>query len=127
MPKIKIAQNPTFTAEVKIPRVGGDPVAVEFTFRYFDRTALAKLYDGWNQAFEEHAEKCKAEGASLEQFTTGQVQLQAGQIKAVTADWGFDDKFTDQAILDLVTTCVGAPQAVLDAYQEAYTPARLGN
>ncbi|MDM9601336.1 phage tail assembly chaperone [Pseudomonas shirazica] len=127
MPKIKIAQNPTFTAEVKIPRVGSDPVAVEFTFRYFDRTALAKLYDGWNQAFEAHAEKCKAEGATLEQFTGGQLQLQAGQIKAVTAGWGFDDKFSDEAILELVTTCVGAPQAVLDAYQEAYNPARLGN
>ncbi|MEN5036893.1 phage tail assembly chaperone [Pseudomonas sp. TWI929] len=127
MAKIKIAQNPTFAAEVKIPRVGSEPVPVEFTFRYMDRTALAKLYDGWNQAFEAHAEKCKAEGASLEQFTTGQVQLQAEQIRAVTVSWGFDDKFTDEAILDLVTTCVGAPQAVLDAYQEAYNPARLGN
>ncbi|MDM3886007.1 phage tail assembly chaperone [Pseudomonas sp. BCRC 81390] len=127
MPKIKIAQNPTFTAEVKIPRVGGEPVAVEFSFRYFDRTALAKLYDGWNQAFEAHAEKCKTEGASLELFTAGQVQLQAEQIKAVTVGWGFDDKFNDEAILELVTTCVGAPQAVLDAYQQAYNPARLGN
>ncbi|QPN47391.1 phage tail assembly chaperone [Priestia aryabhattai] len=127
MAKIKIAQNPTFTAEVKIPRVGGDPVPVEFTFRYMDRTALAKLYDGWNQAFEAHTEKCKAEGATLEQFTAGQVQLQAEQIKAVTVGWGFDDKFTGDAILDLVTTCVGAPQAVLDAYQAAYNPARLGN
>lgn len=127
MPKIKIAQNPTFTTEVKIPRVGGEPVAVEFTFRYFDRTALAKLYDGWNQAAEANAEKAKAEGASLEHFTAGQVQLQAEQIKAVTVGWGFDDKFNDEAILELVTTCVGAPQAVLDAYQQAYNPARLGN
>lgn len=127
MPKIKIAQNPTFTAEVKIPRVGGDPVAVDFTFRYLDRTALAKLYDSWNQASEVNAEKAKAEGASLEQFTAGQLQLQTEQIKAVTVGWGFDDKFNDEAILELVTTCVGAPQAVLDAYQEAYNPARLGN
>ncbi|ASN67625.1 hypothetical protein 9F7_16 [uncultured Caudovirales phage] len=127
MPKIKIAQNPTFTAEVKIPRVGGEPVAVDFTFRYLDRTALAKLYDSWNQASEVNAEKAKAEGASLEQFTAGQLQLQTEQIKAVTVGWGFDDKFNDEAILELVTTCVGAPQAVLDAYQEAYNPARLGN
>ncbi|WP_085622012.1 MULTISPECIES: phage tail assembly chaperone [unclassified Pseudomonas] len=127
MAKIKIAQNPTFTAEVKIPRVGEEPVPVEFTFRYLDRTALAKLYDGWNQASEANAEKTKAESASLEQFTAGQIQLQAEQIKAVTVGWGFDDKFTDEAIRDLVTTCVGAPQAVLDAYQEAYNPARLGN
>lgn len=127
MPKIKIAQNPTFTAEVKIPRVGGDPVAVDFTFRYLDRTALAKLYDSWNQASQANAEKAKADAATLEQFTAGQMQLQAEQIKAVTVAWGFDDKFSDEAILDLVATCVGAPQAVLDAYQAAYNPARLGN
>lgn len=127
MPKIKIAQNPTFTAEVKIPRVGGDPLPVAFTFRYMDRNAMAKLYDSWNQASEANAEKAKSEGASLEQFTASQVQLQAEQIKEVTVGWGFDDKFGDAAILDLLTACVGAPQAVLDAYQEAYNPARLGN
>lgn len=127
MAKIKIAQNPTFTAEVKIPRVGADPVSVPFTFRYLDRTELAKLYDGWNQAAEASAEKAKDETLTLEQFTTVQVQHQAEQIKAITVSWGFDDKFTDEAVLELVATCVGAPQAVLSAFQDAYNPARLGN
>lgn len=127
MAKIKIAQSPTFTAEVKIPRVGGEPVPVQFTFRYMDRTALAKLYDGWNKAAEANSEKARDENVSLEQFTAGQLKLQAEQIKAVTTGWGFDEDFTDDAILELVTSCVGAPQAVLDAYQEAYKPARLGN
>lgn len=127
MSKIKIAQNPTFTAEVKIPRVGAEPVPVEFTFRYFDRTELARLYDSWNQAAETHAEKAKVEGMSLEQFTAGQIQLQADQIKAVTVGWSFDDEFNEATVLELVTTCIGAPQAVLNAYQEAYSPARLGN
>jgi len=92
-----------------------------------DRNALAKLYDSWNQAAEANAEKAKAEGSTLEQFTAGQVQLQSEQIKAVTVGWGFEDEFTDEAVTDLVTTCIGAPQAVLAAYQEAYAPARLGN
>lgn len=127
MAKIKIAQNPTFSADVKIPRVGAEPVAVAFQFRYLDRTALAKLYDGWNQAAEEHAKKAKTDGATLEHFTAGQIQLQVEQIKAVVVGWDFDDPFTDENIADLVTTCIGAPQAVLDAYQAAYSPARLGN
>lgn len=127
MAKIKIAQNPTFTAEVKIPRVGADPVLVGFTFRYLDRVALAKLYDGWNKAAEEAAETAKSEDWSLERFTERQMELQVEQIKAVTAGWGFEDEFSDQAIIDLVMTCVGAPQAVLNAYQAAYSPARLGN
>ncbi|RRV49586.1 phage tail assembly chaperone [Pseudomonas sp. p106] len=127
MAKIKIAQNPTFSAAVSIPRVGAEPVSVDFQFRYFDRTDLAKLYDGWNQAAEENAEKAKTEGWTLEQFTARQLELQAEQIKVVTTGWSFDDEFTDEAIAALVSTCVGAPQAVLDAYQEAYRPARLGN
>lgn len=127
MAKIKIAQSPTFSAAVSIPRVGTEPVSVDFQFRYLDRTELAKLYDGWNQAAEENAEKAKAEGWTLEQFTARQLELQAEQIKAVTTGWSFDDEFTDEAIAALVSTCVGAPQAVLDAYQEAYRSARLGN
>nr|WP_286776335.1 phage tail assembly chaperone [Pseudomonas sp. UBA800] len=27
----------------------------------------------------------------------------------------------------MVRTCTGAPKAVIDAYQAAYSPARLGN
>ncbi|WP_342649088.1 phage tail assembly chaperone [Pseudomonas sp. REB1044] len=102
-------------------------MSVPFTFRYLDRTALAKLYDAWNQAAEASAEKAKDKTLTLEQFTTVQVQHQAEQIKAITVGWGFDDKFTDEAVLELVTTCVGAPQAVLSAFQDAYNPARLGN
>ncbi|WP_349676097.1 phage tail assembly chaperone [Pseudomonas sp. UBA800] len=30
-------------------------------------------------------------------------------------------------MVDLVRTCTGAPKAVIDAYQAAYSPARLGN
>lgn len=127
MAKIKIAQNPAFSAEVKIPRVGGEPVSVEFQFRYMDRLALAKLYEGWNKAAQDSADKAKAEDWSLEKFTASQIQLQVEQIKAVVVGWGFDDEFTDENIADLVTTCIGAPQAVLNAYQEAYSPARLGN
>jgi len=127
MPKIKIAQNPTFSAEVQIPRVGGGVQPVSFTFRYLDRIALAKLYDGWHKTAEEQAEKAKADGATLEQFTAAEIQLQVEQIKAVVVGWGFDDKFTDEAVLELVSTCLGSPLAVLSAYREAYAQARLGN
>lgn len=127
MAKIKIAQNPTFEAEVKIPRVGGDPVPVMFTFRYLDRASLSRLYDTWNKAADEMAKASDGEDVTLEQFTASQAQLQVDQIKAVVVGWGFDDKFTDEAIAELVNTFVGVPQAVLEAFQRAYNPARLGN
>jgi len=127
MAKIKIAQNPTFKAKVAIPRVGEKPVDVEFEFKYFDRVALSALFDKWNSAREEHAAKSQELGTSWQEATTSEIAMQVSQMKDIVYGWSFDDKFSDESIAALVTTCVGAPQAVLDAYQGAYQPARLGN
>lgn len=127
MTKIKIAQNPTFKAKVAIPRVGDKPVDVEFEFKYVDRMALSALFDKWNAARDEHAAKAQEEGVTWQQATADEIAMQVGQMKDIVAGWAFDEKFTDDNIAALVTTCVGAPKAVLDAYQAAYQPARLGN
>ncbi|WP_434771857.1 phage tail assembly chaperone [Pseudomonas entomophila] len=37
MAKIKIAQNLTLSAAMQMPRIGGEPVEVQFEFRYLDR------------------------------------------------------------------------------------------
>lgn len=127
MAKIKIAQNPTFNAEVKIPRIGGDPVPVDFQFRYMDRVTLAEMFDRWNKARDAWAEKAQKEGVGWKEATAGEIDLQAGQLKEIIVGWGLADKFGDEAIVDLVRTCTGAPKAVIDAFQSAYSPARLGN
>ena len=125
MAKIKIAQNPKFTALVQVPRIGGEAVPVEFTFRYMDRVTLAEMFDRWNKARDAWAEKAK--GVSWKDATDAEIKLQADQLKDIVVGWDLDDEFSDDAILDLVRTCTGAPKAVIDAYQAAYSPARLGN
>lgn len=127
MAKIKIAQSPTFNALVKIPRVGGEPVEVDFEFKYLDRATLAAMFDRWNAARTEYAAKVKDENLSWVDATAAEISLQVEQIKDVVSGWGFDDKFSDESIANLVSTCVGAPEAVINAYQSAYVPARLGN
>ena len=127
MAKIKISQNPTFKAKVAIPRVGADPVSVEFEFKYMDRLALAAHFDKWNAARDEHAKKVQEDDLSWQEATGAEIALQVGQLKDIVASWAFDEKLSDEAMTALVTTCVGAPQAVLAAYQAAYQPARLGN
>ncbi|MBC3948354.1 phage tail assembly chaperone [Pseudomonas folii] len=127
MAKIKIAQTPTFKAKVGIPRVGADSVQVDFTFAYLNRLELSALFDKWNQARDAHAAKVKEGGMSWQEATASEIELQVSQIKEIVTDWAFEDKFDEEAITALVTTCVGAPQAVLEAYQGAYNPARLGN
>ncbi|MGN8276769.1 phage tail assembly chaperone [Pseudomonas sp. SMN5] len=127
MAKIKISQNPTFKAKVAIPRVGGKPEDVEFEFKYLDRLALAAHFDKWNAAREEHQKRVQEDGLSWQEATVAEIAIQVGQLKDIVAGWAFDDKLSDESMTALVTTCVGAPQAVLEAYQNAYQPARLGN
>ncbi|MFI8394203.1 phage tail assembly chaperone [Pseudomonas sp. NPDC078863] len=127
MAKIKISQNPTFKAKVAIPRVGADPVSVEFEFKYMDRLALAAHFDKWNAARDEHAKKVQEDDMTWQEATAAEIALQVGQLKDIVASWAFDEKLSDESLTALVTTCIGAPQAVLEAYQTAYQPARLGN
>jgi hypothetical protein len=127
MAKIKISQNPTFKAKVAIPRVGAEPVSVEFEFKYMDRLALAAHFDKWNAAHDEHAKKVQEDELNWQEATGAEIALQVGQLKDIIASWGFDEKLSDESLTALVTTCIGAPQAVLSAYQGAYQPARLGN
>ncbi|WP_040263665.1 phage tail assembly chaperone [Pseudomonas massiliensis] len=127
MPTFKIAQNPTFKATVQVPRIGGDPVPVEFEFKYMDRPALAELFDRWGEARRALLERVQKEELSLSDSTQAEIQLQAQQISEVTASWAFDEPFSEESVKALVTTCVGAPKAVIEAYQQAYSPSRLGN
>lgn len=127
MAKIKIAQNPTFTAVVQVPRIGAEPASVEFQFRYMDRMALSAMFDRWNKARNDWAEKAKNDGATWEEVTAGEIALQAEQLGEIVTGWDLEDKFSQKAILELVRTCTGAPKAVTDAFQAAYSPARLGN
>mgnify|MGYP001096543470 CR=1 FL=1 len=127
MASFKIAQNATFKAEVEIPRVGLDPVKVEFEFKYRDRKELSKYYDKWNAERDMLIKESIKDGSTWEQATAGQIALEAGQLKDIVVGWTFEETFTDEAITDLVTTCVGAPAAVIEAYQAAYAVARRGN
>lgn len=127
MASFKIAQNATFKAEVEIPRVGLNPVKVEFEFKYRDRKELSKYYDKWNTERDALIQESIKDGSTWEEATAGQIALEAGQLKDIVVGWSFEEDFTEEAIIELVTTCVGAPAAVIDAYQAAYAVARRGN
>jgi hypothetical protein len=127
MPTFKIAQNPTFKAPVQIPRIGGDPVEVEFEFKYLDRTALAAMFERWGEARKALLEQVQSEDLSLQASTEAEIALQAKQISDVVASWSFDELFNEDSVKALATTCIGAPKAVIEAYQDAYNPHRLGN
>lgn len=126
MAKIRIAQNPTFKAFVSIPIVGGEPEKIEFTFKYRDRSGLAALFDEWNLKRDE-TRISLGESPTLSEIVAADTEQQSQQIKDLVVGWGFDDKFDDKSIRALVTSCQGAAEAVVNAYQNAFNQARLGN
>ena len=129
MAKFKIAQNPTFTADVDIPRVGGATIKVPFEFKYRDRKELAVLFAGWQESAKEDQERFKAKGDELTliEITDSHVERQIEQVTQLVTGWGFDDKFNAESIRALVETSAGAGDAIVDAYQKAFSAARLGN
>jgi hypothetical protein len=125
MARFKLIQKPTFKAPVMIQRAGYNAEKVEFEFKYLDRTALAELYTGWN---ERHDELSKQVGdMDLNAFTAAQIALQADQLLDVVVGWDIEEKFTPENVRILVNSISSAPKAVLNAYAEAFSEARLGN
>ena len=126
MAKIRIAQNPTFKALVLIPIVGEEPEQIEFTFKYRDRPGLAALFDDWSAKGKEMRASF-GNDTTLSDVVAAETELQVQQIKDLVVGWGFDDKFDDKSIQALVKSCHGTAEAVVNAYQSAFSQARLGN
>lgn len=126
MAKFKIAQAATFLGAVMIPVVGQESVKVDFTFKYRNRVELAALFDEWNQRRKEGQERF-GEKPTVSEIVAIDTENQMQQIKDLVVGWEFDDKFDDESIKALVTSCHGTTEAVVDAYQAAFTKARTGN
>jgi hypothetical protein len=129
MAKFKIAQNPTFKADVDIPRVGGALIKVPFEFKYRNRKELAKLFAGWQQAAKDDQERLKEKGEdiTLVDITEADIDRQIDQVTELVEGWGFDDKLSAETIRALIETSSGAGDAIVQAYQNAFAVARLGN
>lgn len=125
MAKFTLIQNPTFKADVMLPTVGGEPVKVTFEFKYRDRAELADLYADWGERHKALGQK--SEEVGLKQFTTLLIDLQVEQLKAIVADWDIDEQLTDENLRILVSSISATPSAVLAAYSDAFSKARLGN
>lgn len=125
MAKFQIAQNPTFTTNVSIPRVGTDPIEVPFTYRVIGRKQLAALYDKWSDASKSfNLDDDEITFGSLAEADT---EIQRQQVKDIVIGWGFDDEFNDENILALCDTCTHAAQAIVEAYRKEYAESRSKN
>lgn len=132
MKSFKIQMNPTFKSAVKIPRIGGDPLDVTFTFKVLDRRALADMFDKWKASGvalieESHAAQEAGNPFTLTEWAEREIPMQVAQVKDIVVGWGFDDEFNDENIEALLNSSISVTDAILERYNEAYTRARLGN
>lgn len=129
MASFKIAQNPTFSADVEIPRVNGETIKVPFVFKYRGRKELAALFSGWQESAKAEKAALEAKGGAVTwaEITESQMARQVDQVQALVDSWGFDDELSEENIRALVDTSSGAGEAIVEAYQKAFVPARKGN
>jgi hypothetical protein len=127
MASFKTIQNPTFTADVHIPRVGGDPVKVQFEFRYLTRLEIAALFDKWNDARAALGKAAKKADITWQQATAGQVDFEVQQFKDIVVGWELDDELTDEFIAGLLASCAGMSEVIVSAFQDAHGNTRRGN
>jgi hypothetical protein len=129
MKSFKIAQAATFKADVTIPRVNGETVKVPFEFKYRGRKELAEMFVGWQARAKADQESLEAlgEAATLIDGAEAQTKHQILQIQDIVSGWGFTDPLNEDSIRALVDSTAGAGEAIVEAYQTAYLPARLGN
>ena len=129
--RFSIIQNPTFKQVAKIPRIGGDPIEVEFTYKYLTRPQLTEMNDAWHKAkieLLEGWEKAREEGTlASHDMNEGETTFNVNQLKDILVGWAFDEEFNDENIRALVETSIGATDAVIGAYNDAYQKAKLGN
>jgi len=124
MAKFKIAQNPTFSTDVSIPRVGADPIEVKFTYRILGRKELAAMYDKWS----ENAQRLLGdEEFTFSSLAEADIEVQVQQIQDIVMSWGFDDEYNAESVYALCDTCTQAAQAIVEAYRTAYAENRTKN
>jgi hypothetical protein len=129
MKSFKIAQDPTFKADVVIPRVNGQTITVPFVFKYFGRKDLAAMFVEWQGRAKADQEALEAlgEAASLIDGAEAQTKHQIGQVLDIVSSWAFTDPLNEDSVRALVDSTAGVGEAIVEAYQKAYLPARLGN
>lgn len=125
MAKFKIAQNPTFTADVAIPRIGAEPIDVKFTFRVLSRKELAAMYDKWHDTAKAFA--VDDEEITFADLAETDIENQVKQVKDIVVGWGFEDEFNDDSIFALCDTSPHAARVIVEAYRKEYAEVRSKN
>lgn len=127
MSKFSIAQQPEFVLEVSIPRIGGEAAPVPFTFHFLEREKFASYLDRKEAHRQEMLALIRAEASSVTEVTKRATAFQLKELKGIIKDWGFTEPYNAKNLAALVGSMASVPEAIFEAFERGYAPARLGN
>lgn len=125
MAKFTIAQDPTFTKKVQIPRIGRDPVEVGFTFKYRTQSEVADLVSKWGKRREEVAEKIGE--SELAETVRTRLDLEGSELLEIVEAWEFDDELCHASAVALCESVQGLFARISADYFDSLKAERLGN
>lgn len=103
MAKLSLVANPTFTAKVAIPKAGGDPVELEFTFKHRTKSGLAEFMTSRDD---------KTDTESFMDMVVG---------------WELADEFNAESVDTLLENYIGTALATYHVYIDELVQAKLKN
>lgn len=127
MSKFSVNRNPTFTASVPLPVVGGKPVNTIFTFKFMDRIALSEFQGRRLEFAKKFAEYVGGEEANATEIAKRAIEFEFGQMKEIIAGWEIEEEFNDENLRILVESGSEITAAIVNGYLDSYAKAREGN
>lgn len=127
MPKFSVKRNPTFTAAVSLPVVGGEAVVANFTFKHMNRMQLAEFQNSRIDFAKNIAGMASKEETTAGDIAKFAIDYEFPQLKGIIEAWDIEEEFNDANLMALVESGSELTAAIVNGYIDAYHKAREGN
>lgn len=127
MAKFSVKRNPTFTASVSLPVVGGESVAVNFTFKHMNRIELAEFQNKRIEFAKSIADLASQNTTTASDIAKFAIDFEFPQLKGVIEAWDIEEELNDSNLMELVESGSEITAAIVNGYIDAYHKAREGN
>lgn len=127
MAKFSVKRNPTFTAAVSLPVVGGEAVAVNFTFKHMNRIELAEFQNKRIEFAKSIAELASQNTTTASDIAKFAIDFEFPQLKGIIEAWDIEEEFNDSNLMELVESGSEITAAIVNGYIDAYHKVREGN
>lgn len=127
MPKFSVKRNPTFTAAVSLPVVGGEAVVANFTFKHMNRIELAEFQNKRIEFAKAIAELASQNTTTASDIAKFAIDFEFPQLKGIIEAWDIEEELNDSNLMALVESGSELTAAIVNGFLDSYHKAREGN